>query len=156
MCLSTLTDLLAVTSNLVYPHYDVLTAAKWLAKTSCKIPIYMKLGFYYKKNTNFGKALFLSLITVLVLGVGHELVGFFLANPSNIRIVLIILFVVVVGTPVGAFIYYQRTTIDIWTSYFFILFISFFKYSVLALSTKLHNLMTYLGIAFGFLWRSSF
>ena len=54
MCLSNFTDFSFVIPNAppLSESYPLLTGTKWFGKSLCKIPLYMELIFYYRKDTN--------------------------------------------------------------------------------------------------------
>ena len=100
MCLTTFTDLNAPHDHVKYPQYHILTGAKWPAKELCKIPLYMELGYHYKKDASLIKCLWYSLFTLFAFGFIH-LLSFFFINKPNTLVVIIVILLAIVGVCLG-------------------------------------------------------
>ena len=151
MCLSTFTDLLALQDKSLfiiiinsfvyvarlfhvamfsnwyyvpYPHYDVITATKWLAKSLCKIPLYMELSFYYRMDTNLHEYLVFSFFTLVAFGFVHLLIYFFINKPNTIVVVTIML-IAVIGMSCGIPILNSREHTEKPTNILFVVYAFF-------------------------------
>ena len=98
MCLTTGIDTLVPNPLVPNPsQYDVLTTIKWLAKSLCKIPLYMELVYKYHKNTNILRYLAFSFFLLLVSCPGYLLLYFFVNKPNTLIVIIVIVIAALLG-----------------------------------------------------------
>ena len=90
MCLTTGIDTFVPNPT----QYDVLTTIKWLAKSLCKIPLYMELVYNCHKDTNMLRYLAFSFFLLLVFCPGYLLLYIFINKPNTLIVIIVVVIAV--------------------------------------------------------------